>query len=294
VRLKKTMVEHLADMMQREWNLMNSDANNVNNSSTTRRASQSHIPSWPTSDHNSHTHGNHSHHQHVHQHQQSIPSTPVITTTDYSDPSSLSAMRVPQTLFHRHSLDTGYDTDGGIGTPTTKHHHKSSNGYAHLVSPRLPSKRSLPHQSKQLPVVSFHHHPSQPAHLTVNPYSSNVQNHDDKDEEPLHGGDTHRHHIRLNRAVHHPSSTTENHGAHVTHVPKIPRHEKILATTSSGRSFRLIFMRHSERVNQALGPDWFIKAFRTGSYQPYDQNLPMSLPKRRSDQAYQFDAPLTS
>jgi hypothetical protein len=73
----------------------------------------------------------------------------------------------------------------------------------------------------------------------------------------------------------------------------MPRHEKIPFNTTSGRPFRLIFMRHSERANQALGPDWFVKAFRTGAYQAYDQNLPMSIPKRHSDQAYQFDAPLT-
>ena len=57
---------------------------------------------------------------------------------------------------------------------------------------------------------------------------------------------------------------------------------------------RIIFMRHGERANQALGPDWFTKAFRTNTYKAYDQNLPVNVtPKRRFDQAYEFDAPLT-
>jgi hypothetical protein len=66
-----------------------------------------------------------------------------------------------------------------------------------------------------------------------------------------------------------------------------------LAATPSVQPLRIIFMRHSERANQALGPDWFNKAFRKNSYRAYDPNLPYILPKRRFEQAYEFDAPLT-
>jgi hypothetical protein len=52
-------------------------------------------------------------------------------------------------------------------------------------------------------------------------------------------------------------------------------------------------MRHSERVNQVLGSDWFSKAFRTNAYQSYGQNLAMVLPKKHSDQAYELDTPIT-
>jgi hypothetical protein len=66
-----------------------------------------------------------------------------------------------------------------------------------------------------------------------------------------------------------------------------------MATTPSPQPLRIIFMRHSERANQALGSDWFNKAFRTNTYKAYDQNLPFILPKRRFDHAYEFDVPLT-
>ncbi|CAF3476544.1 unnamed protein product [Rotaria socialis] len=75
--------------------------------------------------------------------------------------------------------------------------------------------------------------------------------------------------------------------------PAISRHDAVLAASISGQFLRLIFMRHSERANQALGADWFSKAFRTNTYKAYDQNLPISLPRRRFDEAYEFDTPLT-
>jgi hypothetical protein len=169
----------------------------------------------------------------------------------------------------------------------------NSNGYEHFVSPRLPLKRSVIQSSKQLPVIPARRNSSQQAHLAVNPSSGVGQTHDDKDREVIDEVDGHRRHIRLSRRISQRSPSTKNHGAHATHPSTISRHDAALANTTSGRPFRLIFMRHSERVNQALGPDWFSKAFRTGSYKSYDPNLPTSLPKRRSDQAYEFDVPLT-
>jgi hypothetical protein len=219
----------------------------------------------------------------------------MITTTDYSDPATLPVMHVSQALFNRKSASTGYDTDGGIGTTgiTIRRPHSSSNGYEHLVSPRLPSKQSRTKASQQLPVISSQRRPSQEMHLTVNQPTGVVQNHEDKDEESNYANDTHRRHILLSRRISHSSSATQNHGAHTTHSATIPRHNGALAAIASGRPLRLVFIRHSERANQALGSNWFIKAFRSGSYQFYDPNLPKALPKRRFDQAYEVDVPLT-
>ena len=106
------MVDKSTDKMHREWNLTNSDALNVNHNSGPRRSLQLNLFPSESADFNDHSHNNHSHHKH----QPRLSSPPTIITTDYSDPSSSFAMRGSQTLFNRHSLDKGYDTDGGIGT----------------------------------------------------------------------------------------------------------------------------------------------------------------------------------
>jgi hypothetical protein len=277
------MVENLTDMMHREWNLTDSDANNVH----TNHLLHPHSLSRKSSDHSSNNNSQ--------QHQQSIQSPPLITTTDYSGPSSSAVMRVPQTLFKRRNVDSGYDTDGGIGTAASvsKSHHKNRHGYEYLVSPRLSLKRSLQQSSKQLPVVPLRQNSPYQTHLAVHPSRDGKQHYDDKDEESTSEGDDRRRHILHSRRVRHQSPSTKNHGTHVTHPSTIPRHDAVLATTITGKPFRLIFMRHSERANQALGSDWFSKAFRTNGYKSYDQNLPMVLPKRDFDQAYEFDTPLT-
>jgi hypothetical protein len=282
------MVDSLTDMMHRELNLTNTHANNVNNNNLLHP----HSLSRKISDHNNSNNSINSQHQHAHHHQLR-QSPPMITTTDYSDPSSLSSMRVSKSLFNHKISDAGYDTDGGIGTSksTSKTHHTNFHSYEHLNSPKLFSKGTVTQLPKQLPLLQ--QRSSQQIHLTVNPSSGMGYIHDDNGEETNDEGDARRRHIRLSRRIRQRSPTTRNHGAHMTHPSTIPRHGGVLATTASGRPLRLVFMRHSERVNQALGSDWFSKAFRTNSYQAYDQNLPMALPKRRFDQAYEFDAPLT-
>jgi hypothetical protein len=154
--------------------------------------------------------------------------------------------------------------------------------YEHFVSPRLPPRRSLKQPSIQSPAAPLQQHSSPYTHLAANSSANAGQHHEDRVEEPVHEDNTHRRHIRLSRHIH-PRF----------HSSTIPRHDGALATTISGRPFRLIFMRHSERVNQVLGSGWFSRAFRTNTYQAYDPNLPMVLPKRNFDQAYEFDAPIT-
>jgi hypothetical protein len=277
------MVDNLTNKMHRDGNLTNTDANNVNTHHL--------LPAQPLTQKSS-DHNNSNHH---HTHHQSIQSPPMITTTDYSDLSSLSAMRVSQSPFVRRNSDTGYDTDGGIGTntPRSKLPNHKSHGYEHFVSPRLPPRRSIRQPSKQPTVSPVKRHSSPNAHLGVNLPAITVQHHEDKVDESVHDGNAHRQHIRLSRHIHPHPHPKRNHEASPNRPLAIPRHDGALATTISGRPFRLIFMRHSERINQVFGPSWFSRAFRTNTYQPFDPNLPSALPKRHSDQAYEFDSPLT-
>ncbi|CAF1120093.1 unnamed protein product [Rotaria sp. Silwood1] len=290
------MVDNLADVMHRELYLTNSDATNVNNNNiSSNRSLQPHALSRKISDHKNNNNNNNNNSQHQHAHQQSIQSPPIITTTDYSYPSSLSVMPALHKLSHHQSLNSGYDTDGAVASSKSisKRHHKISNGYEHFVSPRLPPRQSRAPSSQQLPTLGLRKSLPQQNFLTVNPSLNMAQNYDDRDDEFNHENDADHRHVRFNLHTHRSSSPGKAHGAHGTHSPTISRHDGVLANTSSGRPLRFIFMRHSERANQALGSDWFIRAFRTGTYKAYDQNLPIILPKRRFDQAYEFDAPLT-
>ena len=278
------MAEISTDKVHREWNLTNSDSNYSNGNTRSRHLSQTQSLQRKISDLNPQ-------HHHAHnQHQSSVQSPPAITTTDYSDPTSLSVMRVSQSFPTRRNSDTGYDTDGGIGTTnsTTRSRRQDNHGYDHLVSPRLPTKRSTLHTSKAAAATSMSHHSPHYAHLSVNPTASVGHHHSEKADESSEGEHSHRHHIRASRRIQHRSPANRNHGAST-----VPRHNTALANTTSGRPFRLVFIRHSERANQALGSDWFSKAFRTNTYKSYDPNLPMVLPKRHSDHAYEFDAPIT-
>lgn len=294
------MVDNLADKMHHEWSLTNSDVNHIDNNGNSNHLLKTHSLTRKLSDQSGHHSSLHNqqHHTHHHHHdQQATHSPPMITTTDYSDRSSISAMHVSNALFSRRSSDAGYDTDGGIETNASiskSHHHHTSNGYEHFVSPRLPKKRTVLQSSKPLPAISLRQHASPHAHLTVGPPAGGVRhNHEDNDDDSMYEGDARRRHIRLSRRIPQQPNSVKNHGAHATHSSTISRHEGSLASTTSGRPFKLIFMRHSERVNQALGADWYSKAFRTNTYQSYDPNLPAILPKRNSNEAYEFDAPLT-
>jgi len=261
--------------MQHELNLMNSDVSTTNNFN---RLTATQSLSRKISDHGQHHGAN----------QQSLYSTPIITTTDYSHRSTLGMPPVSQILSTHRSLDAGYDTDGAIGTGKVTPRHKIGHGYEHFVSPRLSPKRSNNKPSMQLPPVP---HRTQ---LTIPSSSGQDRQHNEREIDEDSSGDTRRRHIRLSRRVHARSPTTENHGTRNTaQLSTIPRHERVFSSTSTNRPFKLIFMRHSERANQALGADWFSKAFRTNTYKSFDANLPISLPKRRVDQAYEFDPPLT-
>lgn len=267
VEQKQTMADISSDKIH---NLTNMDLNYSNGNTRSRHLAPTQSLQRKISDQNP------SHHHY----QSSAQAPPMITTTDYSDPATLPVMRVSQSFSNRRNSDTGYDTDGGIGTTKSpsRSHRQDNHAYEHLVSPRLPTKRSTLNSSK----VSPAHHSPHYTHLSV------AHHHNEKVDESSEGEHSHRHHIRASRRIQHRSPVNRNHGA-----TAVPRHNTALGNTTSGRPFRLVFIRHSERANQALGSDWFSKAFRTNTYKSYDPNLPAVLPKRNSDQAYEFDAPIT-
>ncbi|CAF4394282.1 unnamed protein product, partial [Rotaria sordida] len=103
----------------------------------------------------------------------------------------------------------------------------------------------------------------------------------------------HRRYSRPNRRIHQSSMPSENDEVHDVHLAVLPQHVRSFSAIPSVKPLRIIFIRHGERANQALGSDWFNKAFRTYTYTAYDPNLPFILPKRRFNQAYEFDVPLT-
>ncbi|CAF0828001.1 unnamed protein product [Adineta ricciae] len=277
--MKRNIVtEQLADLLHREWHLTNSDANNNDhliNSSHPQALSRK------TSDHNNQ--------------QQSLP---IITTTDYSDSLASAVLHVSQALFKpRRSSETGYDTEGGIDTDADsleqhrRHHRSATNVYE--ISPRIPPRRPiLLESSKQLSNGLSQRRASHENHLTVHQSASFVQNHDEREENASRKDAMHRRHIRSSRRV--PQlSVTHNHGAHEEHSTAVPRHHELLDGASKRKPLRLVFVRHSERVNQVLGTYWFLKAFESGNYAAYDPLLPKALPQRHSHHAYEFDVPLT-
>jgi hypothetical protein len=193
------------------------------------------------------------------------------------------------------SLDMAYDTDSALGTSGNRskhHHHHSTNNYEYLISPRLPIRRHGVPPSKQVAAIPLQQRLPHKMHLAAKPSLDVSQNYEDRDVDSNYEDDIRRRH-RLSRRVREIPTPTGNHGARGVRSTALVQHGSPLAATPSVKPLRIIFMRHSERANQALGPDWFNKAFRTNTYKSYDQNLPIVLPKRRFDQAYEFDAPLT-
>ncbi|RCN33963.1 hypothetical protein ANCCAN_20198 [Ancylostoma caninum] len=53
----------------------------------------------------------------------------------------------------------------------------------------------------------------------------------------------------------------------------------------------MMVMRHTERLDDFF-PDWITRCEK--GYRPYDLNMPMMLPIKRSLQAYQGDPPITN
>ncbi|CAF2869683.1 unnamed protein product [Rotaria sp. Silwood2] len=258
--------------MHRERNSTKSNVNDHNDDLSNIYSSHPRLLLQKTSDYSS---GNRQH--------QSLPQQSI---NPYSDLPLLSRLRASKSLSHSTNVDASYDTDGALtrSRNISKHHRDSSNNYEFLASPRLSVRSSMKESSKQVSVVPLQHRLSDKVRLTAHASLPNTQNDDDDRDGALnYDNDRRRRHIRLSRRVHHSSIPSGYHGAN----------GRPLAATPSVRPLRIIFVRHGERANQALGSNWFNKAFRTRTYKSYDPNLPIILPKRRFNQAYEFDVPLT-
>ncbi|CAF1177355.1 unnamed protein product [Adineta ricciae] len=262
--------------MEREWSLVNTDAGDYSRALTVNHSWHPRSLTRKISDQNS---TNNHHHQ---------------STADYNDVPS-SSLRIPRLLSNRISSDLAYDTDGALESRRhlLRHHHLSSTDYEHLVSPRSSVRRHASQSSKPTINSLDQHQLAHRAHASSTLPPSTISVHNHQDEDSNYESDAHRRHIRLSRRANRPSTVNMTHGARLTRPTASALQGGHLVGSPVAQPFRIIFMRHSERVNQALGPDWFSRAFRTNSYVPYDQNLPRILPKRRSDQAFLFDAPLT-
>lgn len=195
----------------------------------------------------------------------------------------------------RASLDVSYDTDGALGIHgnRTRHHRHTTENYEHLATPRLSLRRRDEQSSKLIKTIPLQPRLSQKTRPNPNPSSNTPQNHDDREENNHYDRDLKRRSIRVNHRPQQAPPANGNHGQRPVHPTGLVQHNRTLAATPFVQPLRLIFMRHAERANQALGPEWFFRAFRTNTYRAYDQNLPFVLPKRRYDQDYEFDAPLT-
>ena len=266
-------------MMQREWSLGNQDANDYNGNATMNHTWQPRSLTRKISDQIS------SNNQHPHQ-----------PASDRNDGPPVATLRNSVLFRNRVNSDTAYDTDGAL-EPSRRsmqhHHHLSSTNYEHLISPRLPIRRHTPQSSKPMTSLPSQHRPSHKTPRNSHSPLATIPDHDGRDEDSNYDSDIRRRHIRLSRRAHHPALPTGNPTPRIDRLLALTQHRGPLTSSSTAQPLRIIFMRHSERANQALGPDWFSKAFRTNTYIPYDQNLPPTLPKRRYDQAFVFDAPLT-
>lgn len=252
------MVDQLTDLMKREWNsLVNEKPPTENPRTLTRKLSEQ-------------------------QQQQQKPSS------DSVDRTLLNPLRASRRLPNEQTTENSYDTDGALGSSSrVSRRHPTSSNYEHLVSPRLPMRRALTaHPSKPITVI-----PLQQRIAVHRPHLRPNDSHDDKDEDPLNNEDYPRRHLRLSHRVQQPPMPSGNPNIRAARPPSTGFNS--IGPVPSPSPFRLIFMRHAERANQALGPEWYQRAFPNNTYRQYDRNLPTVLPRRRFDQHYEFDVPLT-
>ncbi|UJR23824.1 hypothetical protein I4U23_026800 [Adineta vaga] len=257
------MAENLTEMMQREWSLANNEKNNYHGKLNNNHSWHSRRFTRKISDQSSGN--NHHHHQHP-------------LTNDYNDISSSSSIppaRLSKFFSNRTNSDGAYDTDGAFESSRNSlrhhhhhHHHSSSNNYDYLVSPRLPVRHQMTQPPKSMINGLSHHRSINKAQFNSNSPLPSIPDHDDRDDDSNDDSDARRRHIRLSRRTHRPSTIGGIHDVRPNRTITPSQHAAPVL-----KPLRIIFMRHSERANQALGPDWFNKAFRTNSYVAYDDKF---------------------
>ncbi|CAF1237166.1 unnamed protein product [Didymodactylos carnosus] len=208
-----------------------------------------------------------------------------------------------------------YDTDGG----TDDRHHLTSR-YGSLISPQIlrrhdviqmsspqipprhPLRKAVPSPTILTPQIRLHHgeHEIHSDLLPQHDVRKHIRN--GRKLLPITAATPVAH--TSSPAQNSPSPTDRHHMAdhrlplvvQDMHEQKRQVKERIQNhPVSKTPPLRFIFIRHSERVDQTVGSDWFSRAFdlRTGAYHRYNINLPKSLPNRSHFQAYEFDPPLT-
>ena len=265
------MVEHLKEFLHREWHSNKGELSQLESDDTAHHFQQPRVLSRKVSDGNNRANGEHIHPTAAHQHQHR-----------------------QQQARRQHSMQTGpfnerSDFDD-LPSPAIGRSHPRENEYDRLLSPRLMPHKSIPNTSNRLSPTKLQQLHSVKPHLSARTHADHVSHHSDVEEESHHPVDTPR---QLHRKVAQRSMSHRNHDIDEPRPPVSWRVDRVLTGASSRTPFRLVFIRHSERINQALGPDWFNKAFRTNEYVPYDPNLPKYLPQRNTKQSFQLDSPLT-
>ncbi|CAF1090819.1 unnamed protein product [Didymodactylos carnosus] len=243
----------------RGWNFLRRKQNSINNianHSTTN-------PPLPTKQHiNSETYdtdGSSINHHHHHHHHQPISTSDPLVSPQIHRQHGVSQISSPSVS--RQSLKVLSPS-----AQTAQHHQHHEEHEIYSTLPSHQDTRKHIRNSRRTPVTDGTTHKSLPAGRTLSPINHQL---------PLVSHDANDHHHQQQR---HGKDRLND---HLFIHPNTP--------------LKLIFVRHSERANQALGPDWFSRAFdrRTGAYHPYDPKLPKILPSRRHFQAYEFDPPLT-
>ena len=261
------MVDQLRAILQREWHSNKSELAQIKTDDTAHHFQQPRVLSRKVSDVNNRANGDPTHPTAAHQHQlarrqHSIQPGPFNERSDSED--------LPPSAIGRN--------------------HPRENGYDRLLSPRLTQHRSITNASNKLSPAKLQQLHSIKPHLSARPHADPVSQYSDVEEESYHPADTSR---QLHRRAAQRSMSHRNHETDDLRPLASLRVDRVLTGASSRVPFRLVFIRHSERINQALGPDWFARAFRTNEYVSYDPNLPKCLPQRRVKQSFQLDSPLT-
>ena len=260
------MVDHLKEILHREWHSTISELPQLKSEDSSHHFIQPRVLSRKVSDGHSRASGDHAHPH-----------------------SSQQPQARRQHLMQTASIVERSDLDD-LSSSAIGRNHPRENGYDRLLSPRLMLRKSDLNTSNKLSPAKLQQLQSVKPHLSARSHAEPVYHHSDVDEETHYAADsTHQ----LHRQLAQRSITHRNHEVD-DHRPPLPmRVDRVLMGASSRAPLRLVFIRHSERINQALGPDWFAKAFHSNQYIPYDPNLPKYLPRRRLKQCFQLDSPLT-
>lgn len=276
------MINALTEMITHEFNLTNNNLNDYDENLVDNNSLPYRLLSRKISDNSS------TNNQNQNSHQPSI-------SHHHHEASSLPILRSTKSLSNGPGSNEVEDVYGAarISENTSKHLPNRINNYEFSVIPRQVTQPLVKQSSKQIPVFLQQQRLSSKNPRTNTNSVSKTQNVDNRDEELNNNDEKRRLRLRLSHRALHETTSSRNHGVHDVRSPVLSPQIVPIIVNPSINPLKIIFIRHGERINQALGSEWFYKAFRTNTYRPYDPLLPSYLPARRFYQAYEFDVPLT-